>query len=128
MKQICLEFDGVIHSYTSGWQGTTVIPDKIVPGSLQFIKVLKEHFQVFIFSQRSTRPGGVGAIKRWMENEAWEEFGDGLYVGEFSYQLEYPNKRPDIFTISTNFLTHTPKCFLFSGNWPDVDVLLELVP
>lgn len=128
MKKICLDFDGVIHSYNSGWQGTDVIPDKIVPGSLKFIKELKEHFQVLIFSHRSTQPGGIDAIKRWMENAAWEKFGDGLYVGEFSYQLEYPSERPDVFTISKNFLAHTSKCFPFTGKYPNVKILLEIVP
>ena len=34
---ICLDFDGVIHSYTSGWKGAAVIPDPPVPGALEFI-------------------------------------------------------------------------------------------
>ncbi len=38
MKPIlCLDFDGVIHSYTSGWKGADVIPDPPVEGAMQFI-------------------------------------------------------------------------------------------
>ena len=29
---VVLDFDGVIHSYKSGWKGADVIPDEPVPG------------------------------------------------------------------------------------------------
>lgn len=32
MPILCLDFDGVCHSYTSGWKGAAVIPDPAVPG------------------------------------------------------------------------------------------------
>ena len=34
---LCLDFDGVIHSYTSGWKGARIILDPPVPGALDFI-------------------------------------------------------------------------------------------
>jgi hypothetical protein len=64
MKPIlCLDFDGVIHSYTSGWQGAAIIPDQPVEGALNFIYRATDHFRVAIFSSRSNQPGGVDAMR-----------------------------------------------------------------
>ena len=32
---LCVDFDGVIHSYISGWKGADVIPDPPVPGAIE---------------------------------------------------------------------------------------------
>lgn len=67
MKPIlCLDFDGVIHSYTSRWQGASVIPDPPVPGALEFIVKALEAYEVAIFSSRSHQWGGKSAMRRWM--------------------------------------------------------------
>lgn len=67
MKPIlCLDFDGVIHSYTSRWQGAAVIPDAPVPGALEFIVKALETYEVAIFSSRSHQWGGKRAMKRWL--------------------------------------------------------------
>lgn len=69
---LCLDFDGVIHSYESGWQGPRVIPDPPVPGALEFITKSLDDFQVAIFSSRSGYWFGRRAMKRWL----YEQFVD----------------------------------------------------
>ena len=63
---LCLDFDGVIHSYTSGWKGARNIPDPPVPGALDFILAVQAQFQVVILSSRSHQWGGRRAMKRWL--------------------------------------------------------------
>ena len=38
---VVFDFDGVIHSYTSGWKGTTEIPDPPVPGIQEAIEHIR---------------------------------------------------------------------------------------
>ena len=41
-KTVCLDFDGVIHSYTSGWQGEENINDSPLFGAVDSINQLRE--------------------------------------------------------------------------------------
>jgi len=48
-KTIVFDFDGVIHSYTSGWQGISVIPDPVVPEIQAAINYLRmEGYEVIV--------------------------------------------------------------------------------
>lgn len=49
---LCLDFDGVIHSYASGWKGANVIHDPPVPGAIAFLREAVQSFRVAIFSGR----------------------------------------------------------------------------
>lgn len=73
MKPIlCLDFDGVIHSYASGWKGAAVIPDPPVPGALEFIVTALRDFEVHIFSSRSHQWGGKRAMKQWLRAHLYD--------------------------------------------------------
>ena len=37
---LCLDFDGVIHSFKSGWKGAGKIPDPPVEGAIEWIRSL----------------------------------------------------------------------------------------
>ena len=41
-KIVVMDFDGVIHSYKSGWKGVTEIPDPPVEGVKEFIEELRK--------------------------------------------------------------------------------------
>lgn len=112
---LCLDFDGVIHSYSSGWQGADLIPDPPVPGSLPFIAAATELFTVCIFSSRSHQPGGIAAMIHWLGFWSVDpvygmpgDFNHALW-GEIQWPLEKP---PALVTIDDRALT-------FTGNWAD---------
>ena len=64
---VILDFDGVIHSYVSGWQGAGVIPDPPVAGIGDAIANMRKKYRVVVVSSRCYRPGGIDAIRAWLE-------------------------------------------------------------
>ena len=88
MKPIlCLDFDGVIHSYSSGWQGPRTIPDPPVPGSIDFLFEASQHFRVAIFSSRGSYWFGRRAMKCYIWKWAFQQFHSANY-GSGSTALE----------------------------------------
>lgn len=63
---ICLDFDGVIHGYQSGWKGAHTIPDDVVPGTKEAIIRLRKIFTVKVFSARCGIEGGADAIRDFL--------------------------------------------------------------
>lgn len=109
---LCLDFDGVIHSYASGWKGADVIPDPATDGAVDFIRRAVEHFRVAIFSSRSNQPMGVEAMQFWLRCQFYKveerEVADPILA-----LIEWPKEKPPaLITIDDRALT-------FSGNWAD---------
>lgn len=66
-KTAVFDFDGVIHSYNSGWQGAGVIPDPVVPGIADLIERLRTHgLRVVVVSTRCSSEVGMEAVKRYL--------------------------------------------------------------
>ena len=63
---LVVDFDGVLHSYTSGWKGANVVSDPPVPGAMQFLIDASRDFEVHIFSSRSHQEGGRVAMADWL--------------------------------------------------------------
>lgn len=125
---LCLDFDGVLHSYTSGWKGADVVPDPPVPGAVDFLMAAVRHFEVHIFSSRSHHGGGVHAmqeaIKQWMFDEGWPmqvavAMTQGYGVDSV---LRFPTEKP------AALVTLDDRALTFTGKWPVVGDLLSFKP
>lgn len=68
-KTVVFDFDGVIHSYTSGWQGMTIIPDPVVHGMSEVIEKLRvDGYEVVVVSTRCVNSDGMSAVKKYLRD------------------------------------------------------------
>lgn len=119
---LCLDFDGVIHSYKSGWQGADKIPDYPVPGALAFMLEAIDHFTVVIYSSRSHQDGGIEAMKRWLYNRARYEFGSVDTTETLLANIGFPTHKPSA------FVTIDDRAITFTGEWPSIETLQNFKP
>lgn len=99
---LCLDFDGVLHSYTSGWKGIDVVTDPPVPGAIAFLNAALDHFRVGIYSSRSKETAGILAMQNFLAI-------NGAKVSE----LEWWSVKPPA------FLTIDDRCIPFEGTFPE---------
>ncbi len=122
---LCLDFDGVIHSYSSGWKGADVVPDPPTEGAMRFIWDAAAHFRVAIFSSRSRQPGGKSAMQAWLTKHFREHWAsDRTTCDDILAEIEWPEEKPPA------MLTIDDRALTFSGDWADypIDRLLAFQP
>lgn len=66
-RTICLDFDGVLHSYRSGWCGAEVIPDPPIHGTREAIARLRLQYRVVVHSSRCHSEAGRKAVNAWLK-------------------------------------------------------------
>lgn len=81
MKTVAVDFDGVLHSYVSGWQGETVIPDPPVPGAIEWLDTLCNDYRVVIISSRARTWRGRLAIRKWLLKHAGSMWANPMNHG-----------------------------------------------
>lgn len=65
-ETVVFDFDGVIHSYKSPWQGADVIPDAPVFGIREAIADIRKLYNVVVVSSRCIVPEGMKAVKDYL--------------------------------------------------------------
>lgn len=112
---VCVDFDGVIHSYTTSWAGPTVIPDPPVEGAFKWLaQLVAAGFKVCIFSSRSHRQGGIEAMQDWFQKHNIE--------GWVFQLLHFPLDKPSA------VLYVDDRGFCFEGSFPSVDFINHFKP
>lgn len=64
-KTLAIDFDGVIHQYSKGWQDGSIY-DRPMPGARQALTRLKQKFKIVIFSRRAVHQG-TKEIEKWLK-------------------------------------------------------------
>ena len=116
---LCMDFDGVIHSYKSGWKGESIIDDPPVEGSLEFLYNALHYFRVAVFSSRSTS-SGINAMQLWLDRWCRERWPEKSWMGDkWWLQIEWPMHKPSA------FLTIDDRAITFAGQFPPMQELLD---
>ena len=127
---LCLDFDGVLHSYTGGWKGAAIVADGPVPGMAMFLETALQHFDVQVYSSRSHQPGGIEAMKGWLATHILAytrnidddtEFRNAQAV-DMMTGISFPLEKPSA------MVTLDDRAIQFTGKFPDPQDLLKFRP
>lgn len=119
--RICIDFDGVIHMYTSKWAGADKILDEPVPGAIEWLHANKEQYELYIFSSRNFQEGGIDAMKSWIL--FWLERKYGLYLAKVTMNaLQFPTEKPSAHLYIDDRAWH------FQGRFPTDDQIKSFKP
>ena len=118
---LCLDFDGVLHAYTSGWRGIDVVADGPVPGAMAFLAEAIERFDVHVNGSRSREEAGREAMRSAIAGWSEQELGFRRAARVFS-ALGFPEHKPPA------FLTLDDRALTFDGAFPPVADLLAFAP
>lgn len=108
---ICIDFDGVIHSYERGWQGG-VIYGTVVPGFFEWVERVRHQFKLVIYSSRSKDDAGVVAMGTWLhlKRNEWIKSGGERHPTEV-LSFEFAHEKP------AAWLTIDDRAIQFNGDW-----------
>lgn len=116
MKPIlCVDFDGVIHSYSSKWVDEVTIPDPPVPGALAWLWKATEWFNVQIYSSRSKTEAGINAMRLWMARNCAATFDMDHPMNNSPFPIGFAAEKP------AAFLTIDDRALTFDGDWSEID-------
>lgn len=114
-KRVFVDFDGVLHRYTSKWEGPAVIPDGPMidtargRSSIDWLRSLIQSgkFVIHIYSRRGADPalGGIGAMKAWLQQHGLE--------ARYLKQLKFETGKPEMFILIDD------RCLQFQGQFPE---------
>lgn len=108
---LCIDFDGVIHSYEKGWQDGAIY-GYVVPGFFEWVERVRDQFKLVIYSSRSKTDDGVIAMSTWLHacrNEWIKSGGQRDPIEPLTFEFAY--EKP------AAWLTIDDRAICFRGDW-----------
>lgn len=104
---LCIDFDGVIHSYDEGWKDGKIY-GSVVEGFFEWADSASDLFQLAVYSSRSKEPGMVDKMQAWLFKE-WQRTEPRAPYPALTFVHEKPPA----------FLTIDDRAVQFKGTWKD---------
>lgn len=133
-RTICVDFDGVLHSYKSAWESVEVIPDDPNPGAMKFLFDMggsNGPYEISVFSTRCSSEFGITAMCEWLVKHA------AIFLHEkFNYSSEKCDYTAREMVGQIEFASHKvpalvyidDRAIQFQGTWPTHKELAEFEP
>ncbi len=140
-KRICIDFDGVLHSYVSGWQGHENACDPPTPGAMAFLIEMIDRYELVVHSARSQYEMGLQVMWDYLrehlsehfEAEIWRIWPDGeprvikaaadAKAADLVKRIEFVSRKP------AAHLYIDDRGWRFDGNnWPTAQEIEAFVP
>lgn len=113
---LCIDFDGVIHSYHLGWQDGAIY-GTATDGFFAWALKAQERFKLTVYSSRSKTAEGVKAMQLWMARQ-WGEWLKGRTFPDGKMpdlEIDFAHEKPPA------FLTIDDRAMQFRGDWADMN-------
>ena len=115
---LCIDFDGVIHSYERGWDDGSIY-GTVTPGFWEWAMKAVREFRLVIYSSRSSSAYGLAAMKTWLREQAAALASQGDWrpedVPDVDRMFEFAHEKPPA------FLTIDDRAVTFDGDWSKMD-------
>lgn len=119
---LCIDFDGVINSYKSGWKGEEHIPDPPTEGVFEFLYSAVQDFEVHIFSSRSKTEGGIQAMKKYLTEWNQRLAPPHTELGLIVNLVHWPKEKPPAHVLLDD------RAITFEGVFPSMETLKAFRP
>jgi hypothetical protein len=101
---VAVDFDGVLHAYTTPWIDAATIPDPPVDGAIEWLHEISERFDVVILTTRGRTPEGCAAVLAWLEEHGApapelvtaEKVPALIYLDDRAIRFEGPGSFPTV--------------------------------
>jgi hypothetical protein len=97
-KRIAIDFDGVIHDYTHGWQDGAIHGGPVLGAIEAMERLLEEGFDILILTTRGSEAVQVELIRQWLRDYEFSAWDTIEITNEKHYALAYIDDRAVRFT------------------------------
>lgn len=94
-RTVVVDFDGVIHQYSKGWQDGTIY-DPPVSGAIEALHTLQKDFAVVVQSSRDPAPIAKWLISHGVKADTWHSADPPVFFNDQTYVLVTRLKLPAV--------------------------------